>query len=198
MSDLWQSAIGGVVGFALAQVANLSAFLKDRFYRPKLTICAKNPRHLILNHDVQVELTEFAREKIFDFEVCNRGRTVATGVQFQLLSLECQRTENAEFFLVSESTMRLRTYVQESSATAETLTLAPGAKVTVGVAQWQDGYHGDRDLLFPLITEPLPEYYQQSCEGAVVFRAKVATFDDGKAFATSTLLLKPRVESSDA
>jgi hypothetical protein len=98
MSDLWQSAIGGVVGFALAQVANLSAFLKDRFYRPKLTICAKNPRHLILNHDVQVELTEFVKEKIFGFEVCNRGRTVATGVQFQLLSLECQRTEKMPNF----------------------------------------------------------------------------------------------------
>jgi hypothetical protein len=85
--DLVQPGLGAIVGFALAQFLNFAKLCWDRLNRPRFRFeTTDNCR--ILSHSVQLGGNDYAREETFGFTVRNVGRTTATGVRFQILSIE--------------------------------------------------------------------------------------------------------------
>src|SRR5260221_11782372 len=98
--------MGGLAGFMLAQIVQAGKWFIDWCQRPYLVIEDHNDC-LILSHSDEQANGERYEEKRYGFYVRNRGRSIATGVQFQLIKIEHKPDPTAGFSTASEQTWHL-------------------------------------------------------------------------------------------
>src|SRR5262245_53645776 len=106
LSDLTKSGLGAVIGFFLAQAVNLARIVVDWYLRPRLYIDA-DPNCLVLMHSVEQSSGEILREQVYAFRVCNRGRTIASGVKVQLVKIETLDEGSDDFRIQSHDIFAL-------------------------------------------------------------------------------------------
>ncbi len=187
-SDFLKSGLGGVIGFALAQFVNLAKVARDWLMRPRLRIepvSGGSNGWRILMHSAQVGRDEFLREETYGFYVHNIGRTIATGVRFQLIKIEYRESKGPEFAKSFDQASDLAVYNgSDTGRGAETATLVPGAKTLVHLGSWREDY----DVVF-LATDSIPDYYEESCGRAVEFKFTVVAYDDRAHFTTGVAII---------
>tara|TARA_Y100001947_G_C10292649_1_gene283581 strand:- start:702 stop:989 length:288 start_codon:yes stop_codon:yes gene_type:complete len=88
--DLAKSGFGAVLGFFLAQLVNLARVYRDERRKPKLAIEPDETPSLVLSHTKEISPWEPYREKVYGVVVRNTGRSIATGVHFQVIKIECR------------------------------------------------------------------------------------------------------------
>jgi hypothetical protein len=189
-SDFLKSGLGAVIGFALAQFVNLVKVARDWLMRPRLRIepvSGGSNGWRILMHSAQVNRGEFLEEETYGFYVHNIGRTIATGVRFQLIKIEYRGSEWPEFAEASNQTSDLAVYNGSGANKrgAESATLVPGAKTLVHLGSWREDY----DVVFPAI-HSIPDYYEESCSSADEFRFTVVAYDDHAHFTTGVAIIR--------
>jgi hypothetical protein len=186
-SDLIKSGLGAVIGFMLAQVVSLSTFAASRIRRPRLGILSSQSQNWqILMHSVEAENGETYKEEEYGFYVCNRGRRIATEVQFQILSIECRGRNQSEFAEISRHTFDLEVYSGSNRRVGEKIvTLVPGAQVLIHLASWRE----DSNVVYPAV-DAIPDYYEEICSHAIDYRFTIVSFDDSGMSTTSVASIK--------
>jgi hypothetical protein len=170
------------MGFLLAQLVNLSVMCRKRWLRSKLAILTLDAS-LIISHIAQIDVGEVAEEKYFGFNVRNVGRSVATGVRFQILTLEFRDNDKKEFNRFPDTAMNLATYSgADSERGNEKITLVPGAAATIALAWWRE----DSEILRPCAAN-IFDYYEEACQEATQFKFHVVAFDDSGDFVTAII-----------
>lgn len=173
------------MGFALAQVLNISKLLHDWVVQPRLRIEKVGGTWRILSHSTEVVSGELCKEEIFGFYVRNIGRRAATGVRCQLLKIEHRGRESPEFMNIDEGAANLRIYAGDSVREGELMTtLIPKASVLFQIATWRADY----SVAFPSI-DRVPPYYEEFCAGAVEYRFTVVAIDDQARYVTEQLTI---------
>ena len=176
-----EASVGAVIGFLLAQIINAAKIFRDWYKRPKLIIRSRGENWLL-------EPTE--RHTIYGFSLHNAGRSIATGVQVQLVKVIAQHDEN-KHCLLSENAYDLFPYRRETRENISVpLTLVPGAAVDIQLASRND--HDDRpyeDVIYPSVSE-IPELFEETATGATAYMYTVVAFDDKANFAQETLSLR--------
>lgn len=186
---LWQSLLGAVVGFALAQLANFGKISWNWWWRPRLRIESASENLEVLSHKTSTADSGWLDEKAFGFDVQNCGRSLATNVRSQLLKIEARDRDQSEFSVVFSGAAPLRLYSNVGRRDGSLVaTIVPQARVIVALAEWRDDHVG---VVFPA-TESWPDYYEEFCEGAVEYRFRVVAFSDDSHYVSETLLLQPK------
>lgn len=183
-TDFTKSALGAVVGFALAQLVNLASVIRAWWRRPLLGI---EPMDYILSHNTMIDGGVFQDEVIYGFNVRNDGKTVATGVQFQILHIRHRGPNDAEWHSLKDMALPLRTYAGDDLKGRDSITLVPAAAATIELARWMEGHNS--------VTPSAPglfEYYDESVSGSNEFQFEVVAFADGGYFKTSTVVVDRR------
>jgi hypothetical protein len=160
-----------LLGFALAQLVNLVAFVHWWYVKPRLRIQPVGDNHVLLDHEAEISSGEFCREATYGFRVQNHGRKVARGVRAFLVKIEMRDEEDETFRQVSVHTYLLPWYGPGSDK--HPATLVPKASITVELGRWRE----DLDVVMP--ATGLEEYYEEGCSGADQFRFTVAVIEDG-------------------
>lgn len=186
-SEIWSSAVGAVIGFALAEFVSGTKLAWGWLRRPRLAI-VEDGQYCILSDAEEVASGQLLDREIYGFDVRNAGRRIATNVRFQLLKVEGRDKGSDEFHLLAEGAYDLSVF-RESRRDfgSPTATLVPGAQVTVELAKWREDHF---DALMPAIRE-VPPYFEESCQGVREFRFTVAVFDDEREFKSAVLSVRP-------
>jgi hypothetical protein len=201
-SDLLQSGIGAVIGFALAQAVNLAKLGRDWLVAPRLEIDGGDNDYVVLDHSDYLEpghSAELVKEKLYGFYVRNTGRRIATGVRFQLLKIECREIGTDEFRTVAEHGFELVLYLPahhripahhrdfklRPPSVAQT-SLVPKATALVDLATWRANWP---DIVKPSVSA-MPEYYEPICSSSDAYRFTVVAFDDGGRYAQKVVTIK--------
>lgn len=182
-SDLLKSGLGALIGFALAQLVNLAALVWKRWRRPKLKI-KQIKNALLLSHTTQLSPTEDADELYFGFVVQNVGRTVSTGVRFQIIGIKFGH-KNGDFLdYLGEMALDLSVYrgAHGTETGASEITLVPNAAARIALAWWRE----DQTALRPCVDNSF-DYYDEMADNVTEFEFDIAAFDDSGNLATSTI-----------
>jgi hypothetical protein len=185
-SDLWKSGGGAIIGFFLAQFVNFATLFWTWWNRPKLVIEIINDKNHLLSHTAQVSAEETADETYYGFAVRNVGRSIATGVRFQILSIEFKDNGEEKYHHFKDTAIDIAVYVNaESEEGATSITLVPQAAARIAVA-WNNEARG---VLMPC-AKHVPDYWDENCEMADEFIFHVVVFDDGGNFVTGAIKAK--------
>lgn len=178
---LLESIVGAIIGFLLAEIINAAKILWDWYRRPKLIIRSRNENFLL-------EPSE--HHTIYGFHLHNAGRSIATGVQIQLVKMIAQHDENRGY-LLSENAYDLFPYRRDTRETMSVpLTLVPGAAVEIKLASRNDHDDGPyEDVIYPSVSE-IPELFEETASGATAYAYTVVAFDDKANFVQETLSLR--------
>jgi hypothetical protein len=180
--DLLRSGLGAIIGFALAQTVNIAKVAGEWLVRPRLRIEAiDKDSWRILTHHAEAANGETYEEETYGFYVRNAGRRIATGVRFQLMKIEYRGKNFPHFVDRSLQTHDLSVYNQFGDGRgASAITLVPNARAIVHLGTWRE----DSSVIFPAVAS-IPDYYEESCQGADEFRFTVVAFDDKARFITA-------------
>lgn len=186
-SGLIEPILGGAVGFALAQSANLVLWTYNWLMRPRLSIELVGKHSLLHSGEEQTEDHEFNLCEVYGFRVRNDGRSISHGVRFQLLRSQCRSHGLKGYGPISERTFPLAVYNQASSDRGPTeVTLVPGASVDVELARWTDDQY---DVVVPSVRS-LPEYFLEACSEIGDFKFSVVVFDDTARFSKREIVVQ--------
>lgn len=187
---LTSSAAGAVIGFLLAQVADLVRRLFAWWARPVLEFRLVE-NHVLLSHTAESE-HGYLQEVLFGFGVHNRGKSVATGVRCQILKISHRRDDESEFEEFPNSALNLCSFSGAGSVTgSDVVTVVPDATVVIGLAYWRQ----DIDVIRPLAANVF-DYYDEITESSHVYRFEVVAFDDTGRYVTQRLSVEHPCQSS--
>ncbi len=146
-----------------------------------------SPNAELLTHSVEFDRGSFLEETIYGFSVKNVGRSIATGVQFQMVKIETRANADEAFRLASDHTYSLSLFEGANAHTLpESITLLPSAQVDVRLATERE----DSWAIMPAIRR-IPDYFEESHTTSDEYRFTVAVFDDKSHSASSVILISP-------
>lgn len=181
-ADLIKSGAGAVVGFTLAQLVSLAAIIRKWKLRPKLEI-QEIENALLLSHTSQISASETAEEMYFGFKVKNAGRTIATGVRFQIIGIKFR--EGGQFVdYLGDMALDLSVYRGAAGSVVgpKEITLVPSAAVNIALAWWREDYECVRPCI-----ENAFDYYDEMADNKTEYEFAIVAFDDAKNLATATI-----------
>ena len=181
MGGYMESVLGGIVGFALAQLVHVAKFLWERHTRPKLVIDSYCENSVL-------EIGE--RHTTYGFSVRNKGLTVATGVRVQLVKMVAHHDENKHNILSENAYDLSPLRRRDTGSTSVPLTLFPGASIEIALASRNDRDDGRyEDVIFPSVSE-MPHLFEEMATGATEYMYSVVVFDDKANSSQKTLSLR--------
>jgi hypothetical protein len=186
MDDLWKAAIGAIIGFALAQTVNGATLLWNWFYRSKLVI-EPIKKNVLLSHSTQTR-DGLLSEKYFGFKVRNEGRSVATGVRFQITGIRFLSKGHESLDYLGDMALDLHVYTgaEDKKMGANVITLVPKSGSYIALAWWREDITAVRPC-----TVDVFDYYDEMASSHDGAEFDVVVFDDSGDFATATIVTEP-------
>lgn len=184
--DLAKGGLGAVIGFVLAQTVNLARLWYQHLRRPVLRIEQPKENYELMTIGVEDAGGRFLYSKIvYGFQVRNTGRTIATGVRFQINSVEMRLPSRLDYERLANYSIDLAVFENaEKAGTVKETSILPGAAAQVALAV------GSTFLgLVEPHAENTPGFFGKM-EGAEELRFLVAAFDRSGEYTSAQLTIR--------
>jgi len=160
-------ALGGIVGFILAQFVNIAKIVVLWWRRPRFAFDYVQPDMMILSDSEETEHGPVGRNK-YGFTIQNRGRTPAYESQV-FLTGAFSSADGKHFRPVINYAQCLPWVDADEGKKYSPAIILPGTGLLVSLGEWSEMYDG---IYFS--TRSTPDYYEEAMNGARYLRVSVA------------------------